>query len=184
LLLTHLIGSFLALSKRSEVLQVEGVRALNWQTECSAPDLGGHDAEGAGNAKQNGVIVMLGQAVVHQEGTRAAIDVGPWVLDLACGVKALWNLLIVGLNELDQIVVVDVLVGEVELAHETRVSFAENGMTVAWHDLTTLECDIDELTNVLASPILTILGLEVEQVVEAFLVGKAMKWAGKTIHTS
>ena len=170
-------GSLFALCERSEVLEVERVRALDWQTEGSAPDLGWHDAEGAGNAKQNSVIVVLSQTIVHQEGAGAAIDVGPWVLDLAGGVKALRNLLIVGLHELDQVVVMDVIVCEVELAHETRVSLAENGVAISWHDLATLERDIDELADVLARPILTILSLEREEVIEAFLVGEAVKWS-------
>ena len=142
-------GSLFALCESSEIFQVEGVRALDRQTECSTPDLGRHDTEGTGNTEQNSVVVVLSQTVVHQEGTRAAVDVGPWVLDLASGVEALWNLLVVRLDELNQVVVEDVVVREVELAHEARVSLAEDGVAIAWHNLATLESDVDELTDVI-----------------------------------
>ena len=179
-----LSGSLFALGELSEILQVEGVRALDRQTESSTPDLGRHDTEGAGNTEQNSVIVVLSQAVVHQEGTRAAIDVGPWVLDLAGGVEALWNLLVVRLDELDQVVVVNVVVREVELTHETRISLTEDGVAIAWDNLATLERDVDELTDILACPILTVLGLEVEQVIEALLVCETVQRTGQTVHTS
>ena len=91
-----LSGSLFALGELSEILQVEGVRALDRQTKCSTPDLGRHDTEGAGNTEQNSVIVVLSQAVMHQEGTRAAIDIGPWVLNLARSAEDLGDLLVVG----------------------------------------------------------------------------------------
>ena len=176
--------SFLALCKLSKVLKVEGVGALNRQAEGPAPDLSWHDSEGAGDAEENSVEVVLSQAVVHQESTGAAVNVWPWVLDLASGVEALGDLLVVGLHELNQVVVLDVLVGVVKLAHESWVSLAKDCMAVAWNDLSRLERNVDELSDVLPGPVLTVLGLEVEQVVEAFLVGQAMQRASKTVHTS
>lgn len=143
-----------------------------------------HDSEGAGDAEENSVKVVLGQAVVHEESTGAAVNVWPWVLDLAGGVEALRDLLVVGLHELNQVVILDVLVGVVKLAHESWVSLAKDCMAVAWYNLSRLECDVDELSNVLSSPVLTVLGLEVEQVVEAFLIGQAVQRASETVHTS
>mmetsp|Transcript_28966 Transcript_28966/g.38601 ORF Transcript_28966/g.38601 Transcript_28966/m.38601 type:complete len:339 (+) Transcript_28966:583-1599(+) len=55
-------------------------------------------------------------------------------------------------------------------------------MAVAWHDFARLESDIDELADVFTSPVLAVLLLEVEQVVQALLIGEAMEGAGETVH--
>ena len=57
------------LGEDSEVLQIERVGALDGQAESTAPNLSGGDSEGARNTEGHSVIVVLGEAVVRQEGT-------------------------------------------------------------------------------------------------------------------
>lgn len=52
-----------------EVLQVERVGSFDGHAEGTGPDLGTHNTEGTGNTEENGVVVVLGEAVVHQKGT-------------------------------------------------------------------------------------------------------------------
>jgi hypothetical protein len=40
--------------------------------------------------------------------------------------------LVAGLYEVNEVIVLDVLVSKLDLAHEARVSLAEDGVTVAW----------------------------------------------------
>ena len=120
---------------------------------------------------------------MHQEGTSAGVNVGPGVGDLAGRLEHLGDDLVAGLHEVDQVVVLDVLVSELELAHEARVGLAEDCVTVAWHDLARGEGILHILSNVILGPGLAELGLEVEQELEAFLVSKAVKGSSKTIHT-
>lgn len=185
-----MVGSFsptersLACGKSSEVLQIKGVGALDGQTEGTAPYLSRHDTEGTRDSEEDGVVIMLGKTVVHEEGTRAAIDIGPWVLDLASSVEALGDLLVVSLDELDKVVVVNVLVRELKLADKARIGLAEHSVTISWNDLTRLESDIDELTNILTSPAITVLLLEGKEVIQALLVGETVKGSGQAVHAS
>ena len=121
---------------------------------------------------------MLGEAVVHEKGTGAAVDVGPRVADLAGGTKDLGDLFIVGLDELDKVVVVNVLVRELELAHEARIGLTQDSMAVPRYNLAGLERDINELTDVLTGPVLTVLSLEVQEVVKALLVSETVEGTG------
>lgn len=52
-----------------KVLKGEGVGSLNGEAEGSAPHLGGHDTEGARHTEEDGVVIELVEAVVHEEGT-------------------------------------------------------------------------------------------------------------------
>ena len=74
------------------------------------------------------------------------------------------------------------LVGEVQLAHEARVSFPQHGVAISWNNLTRLEGLIDELVDAFACPIVTVLFFEGKEEVEAFLVGAAVERSSKTSH--
>ena len=166
-----------------QVLKGKRVGSLDGEAESSAPDLSGHDTESSGNTKEHGVVVELVQAVVHEEGAGAGVNVGPRVADLASGLKHVGDHSVAGLDKVDEIVVLDILVSEGELAHEARVGLAEHGVTVSGNDLAAGEGVIDVLSDVVLSPLAAKLCLEVEEELEALLVGETVKGASETIHT-
>ena len=149
----------IVLNLLDEMLQGEGVWSLNGEAEGSAPDLSGHYTEGTGNTEEDGVVVELVETVVHQEGTWAGINIGPGVLDLACCLKNLRDDLVAGLYEVNEVIVLDVLVSKLDLAHEARVSLAEDGVTVAWDNFAWSKSIMNILSNVVFIPGLSKLGL-------------------------
>jgi hypothetical protein len=56
-------------------------------------------------------------------------------------------------------------------------------VTIAWDYLTGGEGILNILSNVILIPGLSELGLQVEQELQAFLVGKSVKGTSKTVHT-
>jgi hypothetical protein len=64
------------------MLQIVGVGSFYGHTEGSAPDLSRTDSKSTGHAEHDGVVLVLGEAKVHEKGTRATVYVGPGVLDL------------------------------------------------------------------------------------------------------
>lgn len=142
-----------------EVLKGERVGSLNGEAEGSAPDLGGHDTEGAGHTEKDGVVIELVETVVHEEGTGSGINVGPRVGDLASCLKDLRNNLVASLNEVDKVIVLDVLVSKLELTHEARVSLTENSVTVSWDDLAGGQSILNILSNIILVPVVSKLGL-------------------------
>jgi hypothetical protein len=168
-----------------EMLEGERVGSLDGEAETSAPDLGGHDTEGSGDTEEDSVVVKLVEAVVHQESTGAGVNVGPRVADLACGLKHVGDDLVASLHEVHKVVVLgDVLIGELELAHEARISLAENGVTVPGHDFAAGEGVLDVSPNVVLSPLVAKAILEVKKELEALLVGKAVQGTSEAVHTS
>jgi hypothetical protein len=115
-----------------KVLKCERVGSLNGEAKSSAPDLGGHDTEGARNTEEDGVVIELVETVVHKEGTRASINIGPGVRNLSSCLKDLRDHLVASLNEVNEVIVLDILVSELELAHEARISLSQDGVAVAW----------------------------------------------------
>lgn len=113
----------------------EGLGTLDGQAESAIPDEGGEHAEGTGHAKQYGVIVHLLHAVVLQQDTGVGIYIGPGVLDLA-GFGKDWGHHLVDLGDkLEQLIVGQMLEGELSLAGVTRIGLAEHSMAVAGHNL-------------------------------------------------
>ena len=144
--------------------------------------MGGHDSEGARNTKHHSVIVVLGQAVVHKEGARTAVNIGPGVLDFAGGRQSLGDLFIVGLNKINEVVVLDVFLCELELTDESRVGLSEDGVSIARNNLTTRHSVSHKVVDVLSGPAVSVFGLEGEEIVEALLIGEAVKGASQTVH--
>ena len=166
-----------------EVLKGERVGTLDGQAEGATPNLSGSNTEGSGDAEKHGVVVVLRQTVVHKKGARAGVHVGPRVADLASLGELLGNDLVVGLHEVNKVITLDVLFGELKLANETRVRLTEDSMTVAGHNLAGLESLIDEVSDVLLGPVVAVLLLESQDEVEALLVGETVQRTSKTIHT-
>jgi len=166
------------------VSNIEGVRALNRETKSTRPDLSRHNTEGTGNTEHNSVEIVLSKTVVHKQSTRAAINIGPWVANLTSSIKNTWDGLIVSTNQRDQVVILNVLVSKIKLAHETRIGLTENSVTVARDNLTRLKSSISEINDILFVPVITILLNEAQDVTKALLVSKTVEGTSQTIHTS
>lgn len=164
------------------MLEVEGVGALDGESESSGPNLGGHDAESARDSKHDGVVVVLGKTVMHEEGTRAAIDIRPGVLDLSGSSKALGDHFVVGLDELYKAVILDVLVDVVELAHEAGIGLSKDGVSITGDDLARLEGVGNMLSDIILGPAFSVLVHEGKQEVEALLIGESVEGSSKTVH--
>ena len=67
--------------------------------------------------------------------------------------------LVAGLHEVNEVIVLDVLVSKLDLAHEARVSLAEDGVTVAWDNFACSKSILNILSNVVFIPGLSELGL-------------------------
>ena len=76
------------------------------------------------------------------------------------------------------------LVGEVKLAHEARVSLPQHSVAISWDNLTRLEGLVNELVDAFTCPIVAVLLLEGEEEVEAFLVGTTVERSSQTSHAS
>lgn len=144
ILSTHPLPSFLVqtipslsllLCHLNEHVGGEGLGTLDGQAKSTIPDEGGEHAEGTGNAKQYGVVVHLLHAVVLQQNTGVSIYIGPGVLDLA-GFEENWRHHLVDLgDQLEQLIVGQMLEGELPLAGITRIGLAEHSMAIAGHNL-------------------------------------------------
>lgn len=167
-----------------QVLKSERVGSFNGEAESSTPNLGGHDTKSSRNAKEHCVVVELVQAVVHEEGAGAGVNVGPGVADLAGGLKHVGDHSVAGLDEAHEVVVLDVLVSECELAHEARVSLAKDGVAISWDDLAAGKCILHVLSDVIFCPLVAKFSLEIEKEFKALLICETVKWTGKSIHSS
>ena len=165
------------------MLERERVGSLDRQAEGSAPDLGGGNTERSRYTKDDGVVVLLRQAVMLEQSAGAGIDVGEGVLDLARLRKLYGNDLVVGLDQVDEVVVLDVALGKVKLAYKARISLAEDRMAVTRHNAAGLEGVFDMFCNISLGPGITILLLGVKDEAKALLIGKAVERAGETVHT-
>jgi hypothetical protein len=168
----------------AKVLKVKGVGALNGHSQGAGPNLSGHDTEGTGDTEEDGVVVVLGKSVVHKEGSGSAINIGPGVLNFTSGSEEVGDGLVVGAHEVDEVVVLDVLLGELKLEHEAGVSLAEDGVTVAGDDLTGGKGVGNVGLDVVLGPVLAELFLEGKDEGKAFLVGESVEGTSETVHTS
>jgi hypothetical protein len=75
-------------------------------------------------------------------------------------------------DELEQWVLGQVLEGKLSLGSVSRVGLSENGVTVTWDDLATLQCGPDVLGDLLVGGILTDLSSHLLDPSEDLLVGE------------
>lgn len=146
------MGVTIVLNLLDEVLEGEGVGSLDGEAETAGPDLGGHDTEGAGDAKEHGVIVELVKAVVHEECAGAGINVGPGVGNLTGSFEDVGDDSVASLYEVNEVVVLDVLLSEVDLAHEAGVGLSEDGVSVSGNNLAAGKGVLDVLSDVILGP--------------------------------
>ena len=96
---------------------------------------------------------------MHQEGTGAGINVGPGVGDLTSSLEDLRDNLVASLHEVNKVVVLNVFISKLELAHEARVSLTEDSVTVSGNDLAGGKSILNILSNIIFIPVLSKLGL-------------------------
>jgi len=166
------------------VLQIVRVRSLDGHAEGSGPDLASGDSESARDTEQDGVVIVLGETVVHEEGTRSTINIRPGVLDLTSGSEHFGDDFVVGLNELDQVRSFNELIGEVEFANETGVGLAQDSVSIAGNNLSRGHGIGDMLTDIILGPGISVLLNEAEDVVEALLVSKTVERSSKSVKPS
>lgn len=175
----------IVLNLLNEMLEGERVGSFDGEAETTGPDLSGHNTEGAGNAEENGVVVELVETVVHKQGAGSSVNVGPGVGDLTSCLEDVGDHSIASLYEVHEVVVLaDELVGEVELAHEARVGLSEDGVAISRNDLATGKGVLHVLSDVVFSPGLPKLVLEIEEELEALLVSETVERSGEAVHTS
>lgn len=121
---------------------------------------------------------------MHQESTGTSINVGPRVGDLTSGLKNVGDHTVASLDKVDEVVILDVGLSEVELAHEARVGLSEDGVAVSGDNLPAGEDILNVATDIVFGPLGSELLLEVEEELEALLVSETVERASKTVHTS
>lgn len=166
------------------MLQIVGVRSLDGHAEGSGPDLSGGDSESARDTEQDGVVIVLGETVVHEEGTGSTVDIGEGVLNLTSSSEDFGDDLVVGFNELNQVRSLNEFVGEVEFADETGVGLSQDGVSVSGNNLTGGHGVGDVLTDIVLGPGVSVLLDESEDVVEALLVGETVEGSSESVKTS
>ena len=109
------------------------------------------------------------------------VDVRPGVLRFARLEEDIWHDLVDLANELEERVFREVLERELALGDVAWVGLTKHGVTVARHDLSTVECRPDVLLDSLIGSVLTDLGLHLAQPDKDFLVGKTVKGTSETV---
>jgi len=127
---------------------------------------------------------VLGETVVHEEGTGSTVDIREGVLNLTSGSEDFGDDLVVGLDELDQVRSFNELVGKVKFANETRVGLSQDSVSVAGNNLSRGHGVGDVLTDIILSPGISVLLNESEDVVEALLVGETVERSSKSVKPS
>lgn len=159
----------------------EGLGALDGGTDGAVNDELGKHTKGTGDTEEDGVEVLLFEAVVLEEDTGVGVDVGEGVLGLAVlGKNAGGDLVDLG-DEVEHGVVGQVLEGELALGDVTRVSLAEDGVAVTGNDTAGLEGVPKVLGDVLVGKVRADGLLHLGEPVEDLLVGKTVERAGKTV---
>lgn len=165
-------------------LGAERLRALNGHADGAVDDELGKDTESAGNTEEDGVEVLLGEAVVLEENTGVSVDVGVGILRLAVfGEDTRGDLVDLG-NKLEHGVVGQVLLGELALGDVAGVGLAENGVAVAGDDLARLEGGPQVVLDGLVTEVVADGLLHLGEPVEHLLVSKTVERTGKTVETS
>mmetsp|Transcript_7078 Transcript_7078/g.21611 ORF Transcript_7078/g.21611 Transcript_7078/m.21611 type:complete len:462 (+) Transcript_7078:264-1649(+) len=164
----------------------DGLGPLEGKAEGAVPEELGEGAEGAGDAEEDGVVVVLGEAVVPEEDARVGVDVGVGVLGLAVLGEDGGHDRVDSVDDLEEGVVRHVLDGEVALAGVAGVGLAEDGVAVAGDDLAGLEGVPGEGGDGVLVDFLALgveLGLEVLDPAEDLLVGEAVEGTGERVES-
>lgn len=145
--------SLAALSLLQETLEVDALGALNGETQGAVPDELGEGTQTTRDTKGGGVVQGLVEAVVVEEDTGAAVDVGVRVLGLAVLLEDLGGDAAVLLNQLEDGVLGNGGAGS-GVVHESlksRVRLTQNGVAVTRHDTAGVEGRPEVIVDILLS---------------------------------
>lgn len=131
----------------ADPVHIDAVRSLNGETECPRPHTVGEASNGTGNCEDHGVVSVLDHSEVLKACSTVGVHVGEGVLYLADLAKNAWNRLITDSYQINDIVVLDMSLGEFLQMQESWVSVPQNCMAIAWDDLTFFQGLIDELLD-------------------------------------
>jgi hypothetical protein len=146
------IFSFLfALNLLEDTLEVDALRSLDRQTQSSVPNQLGERAKTTRHTECGSVVQSLVEAVVVEQDSGAAIDVGVRVLGLAVLLENLRSNSAVLFNQLEDRVVGNLRTGS-SIVHESLksgVGLSENGVTIAGDDSARVECGPEVVVHIL-----------------------------------
>lgn len=196
LILSHLSDSSITLSHRIKShlqssanelgisLSAERLGPLDGGADGTVNDELGKDTERAGHTEEDGVVALLGEAVVLEEDTGVGIDVGVGVLGLAVLGENAGSDLVDLADELEHGVVGQVLLGELALGDVAGVGLAEDGVAITGDDLTGLEGGPEVVLDGLVAEVVANGLLHSLEPDKHLLVGETVERTGKTIETS
>mmetsp|Transcript_154824 Transcript_154824/g.495083 ORF Transcript_154824/g.495083 Transcript_154824/m.495083 type:complete len:497 (-) Transcript_154824:26-1516(-) len=168
-----------------EGVQGHRFRALDGQTHNPGPHEVGHATQGAGHGKDDGVVVLLSQAVALHARAREGVHVGPGVLDLARGLEHRGDRLVAHIGELEERVIREVFLGEVPLDHVAGIGLPQHAVTETGDDLASSQGVLRILSQHLDGRLLsTQVLVRVLEPAEALLVSQAVQWASEAANAS
>lgn len=142
------------------------------------------DTQRPRHAEEDGVVVLLGQAIVLQEYTGVRVDVGVRVFRLAMLCENTGGNLVDLGDKLEHRIIWQMLLRELALRDVARVGLAQDGVAIAGNDLASLERAPEVVLDGLVGQIIADRLLHLLQPVEDFLVGEAVQRTSKTVETS
>jgi hypothetical protein len=128
-----------AANKLGICLSGEGLGTLDWCSNGAVDNELRKDSESAGDSKEDRVIVGFGETVVLEKNTGVGVNVGVWVLGLAVLGEDTWGNLVDLADKVEHWVIWKMLLGKLALGNVTWICLAENGVSITWNDLTSLE---------------------------------------------
>ena len=168
----------------SPFLSAERLWSLDGSTDCAVNDELGKDTNGAGDTKENSVVVGLGQSIVLQEDSRVGIDIGVGVLGLSVLSQDTRGNLVDLADELEHGVIGEMLLSKGPLGHVAGVGLAENGVAISRNNLARLKGGPQVVTDGFVAEIVANRSLHFGEPVQHLLVSETVEGAGKTIKTS
>mmetsp|Transcript_51486 Transcript_51486/g.161829 ORF Transcript_51486/g.161829 Transcript_51486/m.161829 type:complete len:233 (+) Transcript_51486:248-946(+) len=154
---------------------------LDGKPDGTGPDVLRHAAQGTGDSKDNGVVVLLAEVVVIHELATVAVHVRVGVLHLPCLLQHRRDRMVASINELEERILGRVLEGKLALEHVAGVRLAEDRMAVAGDDLARRQGLLGVLREeFLGGPLARQVLLHLQQPREALLVGQAVQGPRKT----
>ena len=165
-------------------LSAERLGPFNRGTDGAVNDELRKDTERTGYTEEDGVVVLLGEAVVLEEDTRVSVNVGVWVLGLSVLGKDTGGNLVDLADELEHGVIGQVLLSELALGDVAGVGLAENSVAVAGNNLAVLERGPEVVLDSLVAEVVANGLLHLLEPDEHFLVSQSVERTSKTVEAS
>jgi len=165
-------------------LGAERLGPLDGGADVTVDDELRKDTESTRDTEENGVVVLLGKAVVLEEDTGVGIDVGVWVLGLSVLSEDTGGDLVDLADELEHGVIGQVLLGKLALGYVAGVRLAEDGVAVSGNDLAGLEGRPQVVLDGLVAEVVANSLLHLLEPDKDLLVGESVERTSKTVQTS